>query len=187
MLTRRRLLVLGAGVGGAVMIPRALLAPGAEAAAVPGAATAAATPFTRPMPVPPTLAPIATIAGTDIYDLALRPTTVEVLPGLSTEVLSYARGFFGGPTIRARTGRPVKVQIRNQQDMAANVHLHGANVPASSDGHPLDVIQPGSSRLYHYPNRQVGATLWYHDHTHHMEAEHVYRGMHGFYLIQGTD
>jgi FtsP/CotA-like multicopper oxidase with cupredoxin domain len=47
----------------------------------------------------------------------------------------------------------------------------------------MDVIAPGGSRNYYYPNTQQGATLWYHDHTHHTEAEHVYRGTHGFYII----
>lgn len=71
--------------------------------------------------------------------------------------------------------------------MPANVHLHGGHVPADSDGHPMDLIAPGSSRLYDYPNRQVGSTLWYHDHSHHTESEHVYRGMHGLYLIEDDD
>jgi spore coat protein A len=71
--------------------------------------------------------------------------------------------------------------------MPANVHLHGGHVAAENDSHPMDVIQPGDTRRYDYPNRQRGATLWYHDHAHHMEAEHVYRGLHGFYLIEGED
>jgi FtsP/CotA-like multicopper oxidase with cupredoxin domain len=49
------------------------------------------------------------------------------------------------------------------------------------------VIDPGSARVYDYPNGQPGATLWYHDHSHHTEADHVYRGMHGFYLLEGED
>lgn len=186
MLTRRGFLVFGAGVGGAVVVPRALGA-GAEASELPAAAPAAVLPFSRPMPLPPVLSPVATSGGTDLYHLALRPTTVEILPGVPTEVLSYGRGFFGGPTIRTRAGRAAKVLLRNQIGAAANVHLHGGHVPASSDGHPNDVVAPGAARLYHYPNRQVGSTLWYHDHSHHTEAEHVYRGMHGFYLIEDDD
>ena len=184
MLTRRGFLLVGAGVGTAVVVPRALAS---GATATTAAAAAVADPFTRAMPVPPTLRPIASIAGTDIYRLALQPSTVEVVPGLQTEVLSYAPGFFGGPVIRARRDRPVALIMRNQLDEETNVHLHGGHVPAGSDGHPLDVIEPGAARLYRYPNRQAGATLWYHDHTHHLEADHVYRGAHGLYLVEDDD
>jgi FtsP/CotA-like multicopper oxidase with cupredoxin domain len=79
-------------------------------------------------------------------------------------VLAY-NGQFVGPTIRARRGRPVAVRFVNRLEHPANVHLHGGHVPAASDGHPMDVIEPGDSRVYEYPNRQQGATLWYHDHS----------------------
>jgi FtsP/CotA-like multicopper oxidase with cupredoxin domain len=75
------------------------------------------------------------------------------------------------------------VKVTNQLSTPAAVHLHGGNVPQSSDGHPLDFIEPGRSRIYRYPHEQPAATLWYHDHAHHLEAEQVYRGLSGFYLI----
>ncbi|WBC07610.1 multicopper oxidase family protein [Micromonospora sp. WMMA1947] len=139
-------------------------------------------PFTVPLPVPPVLRPSAVVGGTDVYDLSVRSTTTEILPGVRTPVLGY-NGRFVGPTIRARRGRPAIVRLNNGLHHPTNVHLHGASVAAASDGHPMDVVEPGRLRTYHYPNRQHGATLWYHDHSHHMEAEHVYRGLHGFYLI----
>ncbi len=142
----------------------------------------AVTPFSVRMPVPPVLQPAQSAYGTDIYKMVIKPAEVEIVPGLRTPVLTYG-GSFVGPTIRAKSGRAVKIVYGNRLDMPANVHLHGGHVPPGSDGHPMDVIQPGEARLYDYPNTQQGATLWYHDHSHHMEAEHVYRGMHGFYLI----
>lgn len=140
-------------------------------------------PFSTQMPVPPVLQPVQSIAGVDIYKVPIKAATAEILPGVATPVLTYG-GRFIAPTIRAKTGRRVKIMYQNQLDVPANVHLHGGHVPASSDGHPMDVIQPGQARVYDYPNTQQGATLWYHDHSHHMEAEHVYRGLHGFYLIE---
>jgi FtsP/CotA-like multicopper oxidase with cupredoxin domain len=68
--------------------------------------------------------------------------------------------------------------------MGTAVHLHGGHTPARSDGFPMDVVDPGRTRVYDYPNRQRAATLWYHDHAHHMEAEHVFRGLSGFYLLE---
>jgi len=186
MLTRRHFLALGGAVGGAMLVPRVATPAAAndtgQVRRAPTGATAAVTPFAVRMPVPAELAPVASRPDADYYQVAIKRATAEILPGLATPVFTY-NGQFVGPTIRARTGRTAKVTFRNHLDVPSNVHLHGAHVPASSDGHPVDLIEPGHARLYEYPNTQQGATLWYHDHSHHMEAEHVYRGLHGFYLI----
>ncbi len=182
---RRRLITLGGlAVGGTLLPGCARPATGSHHGDHSGAAAGAAAgePFTVALPVPPVLKPTAVLAGVELYDLAVRHTMTEILPGVATPVLGY-NGEFVGPTIRARYGRPAVVRVRNEMHHPTNVHLHGGFVPAASDGHPTDVVAPGGWRAYHYPNRQRGATLWYHDHSHHMEAEHVYRGLHGFYLI----
>ncbi|WP_405142596.1 multicopper oxidase domain-containing protein [Sphaerisporangium sp. NBC_01403] len=195
MLNRRRLLALGATAGGAMLLPFTKFTPAGAKDGVPlrkeyllgdraprTGVRRTLAPFTTQMPVPQVLQPVQS-GGVDIYNIPIQAATAEILPGVQTPVLTYA-GQFGGPTIKAKTGRRVKVMYQNRLDMPANVHLHGGHVPAASDGHPMDVIQPGQARVYDYPNDQQGATLWYHDHAHHMEAEHVYRGLHGFYLIE---
>lgn len=146
----------------------------------------AAPPFSVQMPVPEVARPVSTRNGTDVYELALRSAQVEILPGTKTAALTYG-GTFVGPTIKAKAGRKVQVKYVNRLDAPVNVHLHGGHVPPASDGYPMDLFAAGETRTFDYPNQQDGATLWYHDHTHHMEADHVYRGMHGFYLIEGED
>ncbi len=143
-------------------------------------------PFSVRMPRLRTLRPSMTLAGSDVYRLTARAGTEEILPGVSTPVLSY-NGSYIGPTIRARAGRRVMVLHRNALSDPISLHLHGGHAPAASDGHPANSIDPGGSRLYDYPNGQQGATLWYHDHAHHVSAEHVFRGMHGFYLLESDD
>jgi spore coat protein A len=201
MLDRRRLLAIGAGAavaGGAT----ALIAgrePAATAHHAPNrlghhalaknarmSTVAAATPFSVRMPVPPVLSPFRRTPDADHFRLDIRAADLDVLPGLRTPGITYNGGFVA-PTIRARSGRTAKVTFTNKLGIGANVHLHGAHVPPSSDGYPTDLIAPGASRTYVYPNDQPGSTLWYHDHTHHMEAEHVYRGAAGFYLLGGPD
>jgi FtsP/CotA-like multicopper oxidase with cupredoxin domain len=187
MLNRRQFLAMGVVAGGAVQaaLPFTGIAKaGRKAPALVGSgASASVPPFSVRMPVPATLRPVAQLSSADVYQLALRPATVEIFPGLATPVLTYG-GSYVGPTIRARAGRRVIVKYRNQLTMPANSHLHGGHVAPLHDGHPMDLIQPGQSRTMEYPNAQRAATLWYHDHTHMMEAEHVYRGLHGFYLIE---
>ncbi|MBB4909353.1 multicopper oxidase family protein [Actinophytocola algeriensis] len=198
MLNRRRLLSLGAAAaGGSMLLPVAgstanahrdqfrHTEPHTVADTVDGLSPAF-TPFAKRMPVAPVASPVGYADGADVYRLAVKQTTAEILPGLQTEVLTFG-GNFLAPTIRARTGRPVRLIVANQHDQHANVHMHGAHVAASSDGHPMDLIMPGQSRTYEYTNKQQGTTLWYHDHSHGTEASHVYHGLHGVYVIEDDD
>lgn len=196
MMDRRRLLTLGgitAGgiVGGVLVLPEGPTPAAASGAtghhqgephAAPKSAARPVTMFSKRMPVPPELTPTRTRSA-DVYQLPIKPAQVEFVAGHPAPVRTYG-GQFVGPTIRARTGRPVRMTFTNELDVPSNVHLHGGHVPASSDGHPLETIAPGQSRSYDYPNSQQGATLWYHDHAHHLEAENVYYGLHGFYIIE---
>jgi FtsP/CotA-like multicopper oxidase with cupredoxin domain len=63
------------------------------------------------------------------------------------------------------------------------IHLHGGHVPSSEDGFPTDTIPPGATRSYTYPNNQLPATLWYHDHAMGFTGPHVWFGMAGFYIL----
>ncbi|MEV0001789.1 multicopper oxidase domain-containing protein [Micromonospora sp. NPDC050980] len=201
MLNRRNLIALGGAVaGGALLAQRAAFSSTTTGSAPPvdhaghhpapkatqSAPALTTEAFRVPMPLPPVAAPVRCLPDRDEYLLDLRPADVEIVPGLRTAAYTYG-GSFVGPVIRARRGRPVRVAFRNRLDVASNVHLHGGHVPADSDGHPMDLIQPGERRVYDYPNTQPGTTLWYHDHAHGVEAEHVYRGLHGFYLIEDDD
>ncbi|MFI0419010.1 multicopper oxidase family protein [Spongiactinospora sp. 9N601] len=182
LLNRRNLLALGGLTGAAALLP-----PGRDGrygrhgprprrlAHVPA--------FSVEMPLPPVARPVQVRPDADVYQVRIKPARVEIVPGLLTPVLTFGGGFVG-PTFRARTGRRAIVKYHNDLDRAANVHLHGGHVPAVSDGHPMDVIDPGRFRVYDYPNTQQGTTLWYHDHSHHTEARNVYAGLHGFYVIE---
>ena len=184
MLTRRGLLTAGAIATGVLGMP-ALLGRGNNAAATPKprAAVNPVVPFSRPMPVAPVLQPVSRDGGVDQYEMSIENTTAEILPGTQTPLLGFD-GHFAGPTIRAVAGRPVRLTVTNKIDAGANVHLHGGHTPADSDGYPMDFIDPGKSRVYNYPNLQRGATLWYHDHNMDSEADHVYRGLAGAYVLE---
>lgn len=139
-------------------------------------------PFTATLRLPVVAEPVRRDATTDHYEVEMRLGEVEVAPGLRTQVWGYD-GAWPGPTIRARVGRRVVVTYRNRLEVPTAIHLHGANAGADSDGHPLDLIPPGAAKPYRYPNRQQGATLWYHDHAMHVTAEQIYRGLAGLYLL----
>ncbi|MFH8732840.1 MULTISPECIES: multicopper oxidase family protein [unclassified Streptomyces] len=187
MLTRRHAIRLGLTTGavGAVGAAGGLfqtLTSGGSANAATAAGAPAVTPFAAPLPVPKVLAPYRRTSTADYYAVTMSRTSHEILPGTRTDVLTY-NGTFPGPTIRARKGRTAVVRQINALDMPTSVHLHGGSNPVEHDGGMMDTIAPGRSRTYVYANDQVGATLWTHDHAHHMESEHVYRGLSGLYLL----
>ncbi|WP_326710671.1 multicopper oxidase domain-containing protein [Streptomyces sp. NBC_01474] len=187
MLTRRHAIRLGLTTGavGAVGAAGGLfqtLTSGGSANAATAAGAPAVTPFAVPLPVPKVLAPYRRTSTADYYAVTMSRTSHQILPGTRTDVLTY-NGTFPGPTIRARKGRTAVVRQINALDMPASVHLHGGSNPVEHDGGMMDTIAPGRSRTYVYANEQVGATLWTHDHAHHMESEHVYRGLSGLYLL----
>ncbi|MCB5178529.1 multicopper oxidase family protein [Streptomyces antimicrobicus] len=193
MVTRRSVLggalaATGAGLltGGALMpllSARTAQAAGAGSDGSGGAAAVAVpAPFTVRMPTLPVLSPISTLGGQDLYYVTIKEVAREILPGVQTKVLTYD-GHFPGPVLRARSGRKVVVRHRNTLGMPIAVHLHGGSVSPENDGSPMDTVAPGTSRTYTYPNQQPHAPLWFHDHAHHMESEHVYRGLSGSYLL----
>jgi FtsP/CotA-like multicopper oxidase with cupredoxin domain len=194
MLNRRQMFMLGGISAGVVAMPKLLSSQSASAGSTAVASPLVYTPFSSPMPVPPVLRPsrpgrVLNDARRDNrfpfgndYQLDITQATAELLPGYQASVMTYG-GSFVGPVIQAVAGAPTTVTFRNLLAVPTNVHLHGGHVRAADDGHPMDLIQPGESRTYHYPNEQRAATLWYHAHPHGTEAEHVYQGLHGFYLI----
>jgi len=79
------------------------------------------------------------------------------------------------------------------------VHVHGGEVPGGSDGGPdawftQNWAEKGPAwesgnihEVYSYPNEQLPATLWYHDHVLGITRLNVYAGLAGFYLLRDPD
>ncbi|MDN3258439.1 multicopper oxidase family protein [Streptomyces sp. CSDS2] len=184
MLNRRTALKTVAAAGAVALFPWERItgssAPKAYASAT--ADPAPIIPFAHAMPVPKVLAPVSSTPASQTYELRMREAQTEIVKGLTSTVRTYG-GCFPGPTIRAAQGREVVIRQINQLSVDTAVHLHGGHVPSAHDGLPMDTIAPGAERTYRYPNEQRAASLWYHDHAHHLEAENVYLGLHGLYLL----
>jgi spore coat protein A, manganese oxidase len=142
--------------------------------------------FQVPLPIPPVLRPVRTDADGDYYEIRQRESRIEIFPGAATTIWGY-EGLFPGPTIRARRGRPVVVRHTNELSHHTVVHLHGAVTSSENDGFPTEMIMPGESRTYRYPNDQRAATLWYHDHVMHHTGRNLYMGLSGLYLLDDDE
>ncbi|HET8644729.1 MAG TPA: multicopper oxidase domain-containing protein, partial [Vicinamibacteria bacterium] len=139
-------------------------------------------PFTRPLRIPVDAQQSGGPPGQDNYTLTMEEAEADIIPGRPTPVWTY-NGMYPGPTIRARSGRTAVVRQVNNLTEPMSVHLHGGHTPASSDGHPTDLIAPGGQKDYTYPNNQLPATLWYHDHAVDVTGPHVYMGLAAFYIM----
>jgi blue copper oxidase len=138
--------------------------------------------FTNELAIPPLLSGELDGEGRRVFELDLQSGEAELLPGRRTETWGV-NGAYLGPTLRASRGERVLVRARNELSAATTLHWHGMHLPASADGGPHQVIEPGATWAPGWRIDQPAATLWYHPHLHRQTAEHVYRGIAGLFII----
>lgn len=128
----------------------------------------------------------------DYYEVTAKPATVQVLPeadGWPQTLIWGYNGRYPGPIIAGRgcdpddptdrACRTVVVRHTNLTPEHTSVHAHGAHTPPQWDGYACDLVEPGFSKYHVYPNDQVAAPLWYHDHADGLTGKHVYMGLAG--------
>jgi len=139
--------------------------------------------------------------------ITLRECKVQLHRDIPATTMWGYEGQFPGPTIEVRRGEPLLVEWinalpskhflpidhtihgaeRDKPEVRAVTHVHGARAPAKSDGFPEDWYPPGHSALYHYPNGQDAATLWYHDHAMGITRLNIYAGLSGAYIVRDDE
>ncbi len=166
-------------------------------------------PYLDPMPRPVVATPIiGTPGGFATYNMRIQRFQQQLHSQLAPTTLWGYEGMYPGPTIEAASNALVVVNwindLRDDQGSyltehelvvdpcphgATNTpkhvtHLHGSHTLPEFDGYPEDTILPGEMDTYLYPNEQLPATLWYHDHSLGITRLNVYMGQAGFYLIR---
>lgn len=177
-LSRRELLKLGL-----LAAPGAALGRYAEAQ-VGDPGSPPVIPFTRQLRIPPNITPSG--GGGPNVTLTMSESTQAIVPGRPDTPIWGYNGQYPGPTIRARRNQSIVVRQINNLPESTSVHLHGGHTGPTSDGHPNDLITPGNQKDYTYPNSQLPATLWYHDHAVDVTGPHLYMGLAGMYIIGET-
>ena len=169
--------------------------------------------FVDRLPVPPVARPAGsrpdpTARGRELpyYSVRMQPAEIQVHRDLAPTRFWTFDGLLPGPTFETRSGEGILVEWKNalpaehflpidhkihgaepdKPRVRAVVHLHGAKVPPESDGYPEDWIVPGKSAIYHYPNQQDAAMLWYHDHALGINRLNVYAGLVGTFLVRDS-
>ncbi|MFZ3560697.1 multicopper oxidase family protein [Streptomyces sp. BH055] len=129
--------------------------------------------------------------GPTVETTAGRPLRVAWENGLSGDIPVKAVdfGLATGPSPDPLTNYPGTADCQEVAGVSglgpwAVVHLHGMLTGGGNDGWMENLLAPGDVQLSAYPNRDA-ATLWYHDHTHHVSRFSVYAGMAGLFVSRG--
>jgi FtsP/CotA-like multicopper oxidase with cupredoxin domain len=137
--------------------------------------------FQNKLTIPPLLTPKEE-NGEKVFDLTVQQGETEIFKGKKTVTWGF-NGNILGPTIRARAGDKIRMNVTNKLQETTTVHWHGMLLPPSEDGGPHQAIQTNKTWSPEWIITNEAATLWYHPHTMHKTAVQVYRGLAGFFII----
>jgi blue copper oxidase len=143
--------------------------------------TAGKVQFVNRLAVPPLAVSHVDGAGRRVFDLRAQAGERDFGRGRT-----HTWGFNGdylGPTLRAKRGERVVVNVSNALDEPTTVHWHGMHLPARMDGGPHQAVRPAATWSPTWTIDQPAATLWYHPHPHGMTEKHVYRGLAGMFIV----
>ncbi|MGP6173719.1 multicopper oxidase family protein [Corynebacterium sp. A21] len=136
----------------------------------------------RPLPIPP-LMEGELIDGRLTFRLDAGAVNARILPDVDTPAWGF-NGAHLGPTLRARRGDQVSMDVHNGLDEMTTIHWHGMKLPAKMDGGPHQPIEPGQTWTPQWTVDQPAATLWYHPHPHGLTGLHAYRGLAGLFYLE---
>lgn len=183
--------------------------PGAQAR--PALDPSSLTPFVDELPIPALAKSTEMRASPEnpsvkipYYRVAMRAFETKVHRDVKPTGMWGFGGTFPGPTFDLQSGQEALVEWANElprehflpidrslhgaeadkPEVRAVSHLHGAKTRPESDGYPEDWIVPGKSAVYHYPNKQDAAMLWYHDHAMGINRLNIFAGLAGAYLLR---
>ena len=126
---------------------------------------------------------LPTYAETVTVSLVIRPSRLEMRPGLTAQVWAY-NDQVPGPAIAARVGDRVVIDAVNQLQVPTNIHWHGLEVPNDQDG-PGFSIPPGQKHRYEFTLTQAG-TYWYHSHQVPV-LDQLDRGLYGAFIVKAPE
>jgi spore coat protein A len=163
--------------------------------------------FVQPLPIPGYLKPVNKKNGKLEYKIRMMQFQQKLHPQLPPSTLWGFEGRYPGPVIQGTVNEPMSIEWVNHLpekhlfEIDTNlhgamppapavrtvIHLHGAHTASDDDGLPEKWFTPGKSVVYHYPNQQRAATLWYHDHALGITRLNNYAGLSGMYFLRGEE
>ena len=134
--------------------------------------------FSRLLPIPNTISGNAALTA---------QATTATINGRNISVLGYHANGILGPTIRTSAGINANINFQNSLSEKTNIHWHGLKIPASMDGHPQAIVNPGSSFNYQFTINQRAGLCWYHPHPDGATARQAFQGLAGLFIINDAE
>ena len=139
--------------------------------------------FSTELAIPP-LAPSTTDAdGRRVFDLTAQRGETEFSPGVATKTWGFNSAYLG-PTLVAKSGEDVMVNVHNELGEPTTLHWHGMHLPAAADGGPHSLIAAGETASPTWTVKQNAATLWYHPHLDGDTEHQAAMGLDGMFIVQ---
>lgn len=138
--------------------------------------------FTNALQIPAEMEFRVNEEGAKEFDLRVQHGEKEFFQGRTANTFGV-NGDYLGPTIRAKRGERVILNVHNELKESTTMHWHGMHVPAEMDGTPHQTIQPSKKWTADFVITQEAGTMWYHPHTHGKTATQVYQGIAGLFII----
>ncbi len=161
--------------------------PAREAAAIEKEAAA----FANPLRLPGASGLYGVMRATDLREVRVVRSEIEVLPGKRTPYLAYAVEAGGktylNPALLARRGEEVRVRMVNQLDEPTIIHWHGLSNDARNDGTGLVVAAPGQTYEYAFKLHDRASMYWYHPHPHGYIPRQAYHGLASLLFVEDDE
>lgn len=138
--------------------------------------------FENRLKVPPLADSRIDDQGRRVFDLKMQTDSTSFTAGKQTKTWGFNDSYLG-PTLRAKRGEKVVVNVDNALPEQSTVHWHGMHLPAKMDGGPHQMIAPGTMWSPEWTVDQPAASLWYHPHPHGETEKHVQRGLAGMFIL----
>lgn len=119
------------------------------------------------------------------FDIDLRLSTHEIVPGITTHAYTY-NGTYPGPELRVPEGEWMLVNFTNRTNDVHTIHWHGITLANEMDGVPNGTqwgVGPNQTFKYLFRAEPAGTHFY---HCHNMTNLHVQAGMFGS-LIVGSE
>lgn len=133
--------------------------------------------------------------------IAATDRRMQILPGTQTRVYNYEGKLLSGsgvtvqtipdsylgPILRVKSGTKLRIFFKNNLIEDSIIHPHGLRVPEECDGHPMQAIGPGQTKVYEFEMVDRAGPYWFHPHPHMRTAEQVMMGLAGLMYVSDPE